>query len=594
MRDKTSSTRFTNVSRAMTWAAPLLFMAACQGTGTTETTSAESSAAPILGGHQDFGGGHDDDDLFDDIGRARGAVLTSRNDNSRTGANLSEGTLTPSNVNVSSFGLVYTRNLDGKVYAQPLFVPHVKVSFLHHRDIVYVVTEHNTVYAFDANDAANPNPVWSRNLGPSVPSVDVNVPGRSCLDITPEIGISQTPTIDLDKQTMYVVAKVEENGIQNHRIFALDIRTGADKHAPTDLAASVPGTASDSVGGVLTFNPVRHNVRAGLLLHDDVLYVAATSHCDFPPWHGWVFAYDARTLRQLAVWVTTPDGAGGGVWQSGAGLSADDSGNVYAVAGNGTYEDGTVKPQIEFGQTIAKLKLKGNKLDLLDWFIPFNVDLQNFEDADLASPAMLIPDSNALVALTRAGRVPLKQMAEAYVLPRDNFGHFHAAQADEIAQTVLLSDPDNTADPTNNLLQRAYTMVHFKGPSGARIYCWAQNDFPRAYAFDGTHMNPTPVATGTDRAVSTTVTGMTSLSADRDRNGILWGSINVDNTDKNIAKTMLFAFDAETLQTLWNSRQNQARDEVGTWGKWAYPTVAGGKVFLGNADSQLRVYGLLP
>jgi hypothetical protein len=242
---------------------------------------------------------------------------------------------------------------------------------------------------------------------------------------------------------------------------------------------------------------------------------------------------------------------------------------------------------------VSKLKLNGDKLDLLDWFIPFNVDLQNFEDADLASAPLLVPHTNLIVAMTRGGRVPLKQMAEAYVLPRDNFGHFHANQADEIAQTVLLSDPDNTADPTNSLLQRAYTMVHWRGPTGARLYCWAQNDFPRAYALEGGGLNPTPVATGTDRAVSTTVTGMTSISANGARDGILWGSINVDNADKNIAKTMLFAFDATTMQTLWNSRQNQARDEVGTWGKWAYPTIAGGKVFLANADAQLRVYGLL-
>jgi hypothetical protein len=588
MGDTKSHPRLGNVLRGATCIAALLLVGSCDGSlGQDVGTQNEATQKSLLDGHVGF--------------RSRAAVLTSRNDNSRTGANLFESALKPSNVKMSSFGLRYTRNLDGKVYAQPLFVPDVwQVHFdgwrLHisRHDIVYVVTEHNTVYAFDANDAANATPLWSRTLGPSVPSVDVNVPGRSCLDITPEIGISQTPTIDIETQTMYVIAKVEENGVQNHRIFALDIRTGADLHTPTDLVGSVPGTASDSVNGVLTFNPVRHNVRAGLLLQNHVLYVAATSHCDFPPWHGWVFAYDAATLHQRALWVTTPDGAGGGIWQSGAGLSADDTGAIYAVAGNGTYEDGTVKPQTGFGQTIAKLKLTGDKLDLLDWFIPFNVDVQNFEDADLASPAMLIPNSNALVALTRAGRVPLKQMAEAYVLPRDNFGHFHAAQADEIAQTVLLSDPDNTADPLNTLVQRAYTMVHFKGPSGARIYCWAQNDFPRAYAFDGTKMNPVPVATGTDRAVSTTVTGMTSLSADGTKNGILWGSINVDNADKNIAKTMLFAFDAETLQTLWTSRQNQARDEVGTWGKWAYPTVAGGKVFLGNADSQLKVYGLLP
>src|SRR6185503_16982618 len=155
------------------------------------------------------------------------------------------------------------------------------------------------------------------------------------------------------------------------------------------------------------------------------------------------------------------------------------------------------------------------------------------------------------------------------------------------AQTVTLSDPDNMADPTNNLVQRAYNLVYFKGAAGqARLYSWAQNDFPRAFALAGTTLTPTPVATGTALAVSSTVTGMLSISANGAQNGILWGTINVDNADKNIAKTMLYAFDAQTLATLWNSRENRDRDEVGTWGKFAFPTVAGGKVFVANADSQ--------
>jgi hypothetical protein len=533
--------------------------------------------------------GNDEQDVDQDW---YGSVLTSRNNNARTGANLGERILTPSNVSVDNFGLVYTRQLEGKVYAQPLYVSRLSIPNVGRRNVVYVVTEHNMVYAFDADDAANATPIWSRNLGPTVPAPDVNVPGRNCVDITPEIGISSAPVIDLDEGVMYVVAKVEEAGVQNLRINVLDIRTGASVRDPVDVGGSVPGTASDSVNGVLTFNPVRHNVRAGLLLHHGVLYVTASAHCDFPPWHGWVFAYQAGNLKQRGLWVTTPDGEGGAPWMSGMGMSADRSG-VYVVNGNGTYENGMIKPMNGFGQTLAKLQLTKNGLELQDWFIPFNVDLQNFEDADLASAPMLVPNSNLVVAMSRGGRVPLKQMASAYILPRDNFGHFHANQADEIAQTVIVSDPDNTADPTNTLLQRAYTMAHWQGPAGARLYCWAQNDFARAYSLENGGLNPAPVATGTDRAVSTTVTGMISISANGDRDGILWGSINVDNADKNVAKTMLFAFDATTMQTLWNSRQNRARDEVGTWGKWAYPTIAGGKVFLANADAQLRVYGLL-
>jgi hypothetical protein len=583
MRDIMGLLRSPRVLRGATCVAAALVIGSCDGTSSTDQVE---QAQGVLGSQVDF--------------HTRGAVVTSRNDNARTGANLNETALKPSNVNVNKFGLRYTRQLDGKVYAQPLYVPNVLILSVEgysvrasRHDVVYVVTEHNTVSAFDANDDLNPTPLWSRTLGPSVPSVDVNVPGRSCLDITPEIGISATPTIDVNQHTMYVVAKVEEAGVQNHRIFALDIRTGENMHAPVDIHATVPGTASDSVNGMITFDPVRHNVRAGLLLDQGVLYVAGTSHCDFPPWHGWIFAYQAQTLEQKAVWISSPDGEASGVWQSGAGLSADNSG-IYALVGNGTYEDGTMKAQNSFGQSIVKFKLTGNTLNMLDWFTPYNVVLQNFEDADLASAPLLVPDTNLVVGMSRGGRVPLKQAATAYVLPRDNFGHFHSAQTDEVAQTVNVSDPDDKADPTNSLLQRAYDMVYFKGPSGPRLYCWTQHDFPRAYDVQTTKLNPTPSVTGTLIAASTTVTGMLSISASGGDNGIVWGTINVDNSDKNIAKTLLAAFDATTLTTLWTSRDNQARDEVGTWGKWAYPTVAGGLVFVGNADSQLKAYGLLP
>lgn len=589
MRGTKNHLRFASLLRGAKRVSPcllaIMLIGSCDDSMAPDPTQTDESQN-ILGNGFDF--------------RTRGAVLTSRNDNARTGANLAESVLKPSNVKVATFGLRYTRQLDGKVYAQPLFVPNLlmvkfegwKVKVSRH-DVVYVVTEHNTVYAFDANDDTNATPLWSRTLGPAVPSVDVNVPGRSCLDITPEIGISGTPTIDINTQTMYVVAKVEEAGVQNHRIFALDLRTGDNRRKPVDIHASVAGTSTDAVGGMVNFDPVRHNIRAGLMLHEGNLYVAAAAHCDFPPWHGWVFAYNAQTLDQKAVWMTSPDGEASGIWQSGAAMSADNQG-VYAVVGNGTYEDGTMKAQNSFGQTVAKLKLNGNKFDLVDWFTPFNVVLQNFEDADLASAPLLVPDTNLIVAMSRGGRVPLKQAATAYVLPRDNFGHFHAVQTDEVAQTVNVSDPDNTADPTNNLLQRAYDMVYFKGPAGPKLYCWTQNDFPRAYDVQGTKLGATPSVTGTLVAASTTVTGMLSISANGSKDGIVWGTINVDNSDKNIAKTMLAAFDATTLQTLWTSRQNQARDEVGTWGKWAYPTVGGGLVFVGNADMQLKAYGILP
>jgi hypothetical protein len=290
-----------------------------------------------------------------------GAVATSRNDNYRTGANTREKKLRPKKINVDRFGLQFTRQVDGKIFAQPLFVPRVKTADRGRHDIVYAVTAHNTVFAFDAKDASRDTPLWSRNLGPSVPNsdltgVDASGAPRSCNNMAPEVGITGTPTIDLASQTMYLVAKIKENGQWFNRLFALDIGTGDLRRAPVDIDGSVPGTGDGSVGGVIAFNGRRHNQRAGLLLQNGVLYIAFAAHCDNPPHHGWVFAYDANTFERKANWVTTPDGESAGIWQSGVGLSADDAGRVYFTAGQGVYpptwvacRTGSVRPSASSG-----------------------------------------------------------------------------------------------------------------------------------------------------------------------------------------------------------------------------------------------------
>lgn len=305
------------------------------------------------------------------------AVLTSRNDNYRTGAQISEKDLRPNKINVNNFGHKFTRQVDGKIYAQLLYVPKVRTADGHKHDIVYASTAHNTVFAFDANDESRTEPLWSRNLGPSVPNTDTAIPTRSCNNMTPEIGIVGTPTIDRKRETMYLVAKIKENGLWFNRLFALDIATGDLRRPPVDIEGSVPGTGDTSVNGVLTFEGRRHNQRPGLLLLKRVLYIAFAAHCDVPPHHGWVFAYDAKTFERKAVWSTTPDGESAGIWQSGVGLSADDEGRVYFTAGQGVYPPYVGRVQNGFGQTVGKLFLKNNTLVLEDWFIPSEVQMQN-------------------------------------------------------------------------------------------------------------------------------------------------------------------------------------------------------------------------
>src|ERR1035437_6213803 len=272
-------------------------------------------------------------------------VLTQHNDNFRTGANLNEYVLTVSNVSTSQFGKLFTRTVDGEIYAQPLYVNGLMISNNLH-NVVYVETEHNSVYAFDADDPAASNALWQVNLGTSVPIADIN----GCTDLKPELGITGTPVIDLTSNTMYVDAKtkVVTNSVTSYsqRLHALDLVTGQEKFGgPVAIQGSVPGTGTGSVDGPLTFDPLFQHSRAGLLLLSNTVYVAFGSHCDFGNYHGWLFGFNATNLQQTAVFCTTPNAGsnngGGGIWGSGMGPAADAERQIFSKTGNGTLRTGT-------------------------------------------------------------------------------------------------------------------------------------------------------------------------------------------------------------------------------------------------------------
>lgn len=323
-------------------------------------------------------------------------VLTSRNDAARTGANLAEKVLTTSNVGGTTFGKLFTRNLDGQVYAQPLYVGGVNG-----KNLVYVATEHNTVYAFDADDLrVTAPPVWQKNFGPSVPAADTG-----CVLLTPEIGITSTPVIDVVAKTIWFTAKTKENGAYVHRLHALDIANGLERaNSPVAITASAPGTGAGSVGGIVTMNPLRHMNRPGLLKAGNSIYLGFASNCDIGPYHGWVLGYDATTLAQTAVHVDTPDGSEGGIWHGGVGLNADENGDVFYVSGNGTF-DGVSN----FGNSVVRLHPDGaagpaNGLTVASFFTPFDSSDANDGDFDLGSTGgMLIPGTQLLVTGDKRG-----------------------------------------------------------------------------------------------------------------------------------------------------------------------------------------------
>ncbi|MGC2326310.1 MAG: hypothetical protein WA604_06335, partial [Candidatus Sulfotelmatobacter sp.] len=292
---------------------------------------------------------------------AFGQVTTSQYDNLRTGATLNEKILTPQNVNARQFGKLGAFKVDGAVYAQPLFVPGVEIPGKGKHNVIYVATEHDSVYAFDAEPPGDA-PLWQVSFLDRKRSL-TTVPTRDtqCPFIQPEVGITSTPVIDLKTGTLYVLARTMADPTFGDKeyfqhLHALAITTGAEKFGgPKLISASVPGRGEGNSNGQVPFNPLRENPRAALLLVNSTVYLTWASSCDLDPYHGWVMAYDAETLSQKAVLNVTPDGTEGGIWASDAGLAADPNGNVYVPTGNGTFD--AASGGRDYGDSVLKLAL---------------------------------------------------------------------------------------------------------------------------------------------------------------------------------------------------------------------------------------------
>ena len=510
-------------------------------------------------------------------------VLTQHNDVGRSGANLSETILTPSNVNAGGFGKLFSVPADGHIYAQILYVSGLTIGGGKH-NVFFVATAHNSVYAYDADTGEN---YWQVNLGPSVPSSDINTPNMPV-----EIGIIATPVIDPAGQTLYCVAATKESGKYLYRLHALDLVTGEEKlGGPTLIQASVHGTGAANVNGVITLDPFKHNNRPGLLLLGGTIYTAFASHEDYDPYHGWILAYSASTLKQTAVFNVTPNGSRGGIWQAGGGLTADASGNVYVMTGNGT----TSAPSggDDYGEAFLKMSLSGSTLSVKDWFIPNNYDAMNSADNDLGASGVLgIPNTNLIVGGGKEGKL--------YLLDTNNMGHYNAG-ADPVLQEFQAV---HSRGSTGHLHGGS---VYWNGPTGPHIYLWGENDFVRAYPFypaAGTapaYFGTTASSVGSDYSPALTSVygmpgGMLSLSANGAQNGIVWAATPYDGDSIHAVVNGIFrAYDATNLsKELWNSKQVPARDDLGLFAKYNPPTIANGKVYLPTFSHQVCVYGLLP
>ncbi|MGB2890177.1 MAG: Ig-like domain-containing protein [Candidatus Acidiferrales bacterium] len=516
-------------------------------------------------------------------------VFTYHNDLSRTGQNLNETSLTTSNVNVNTFGKRFSQPVDGQIYAQPLYVPNVAIQGKGSHNVIFVATEADSVYAFDAdnNAGANVSPLWKASLidaahgaSPAATPVSNNDVG-GCTDLQPIIGITATPVIDPSSGTLYVEAKSKENGGFVHRLHAIDITTGNEKApGPVAITATVPGSGDGSSGGQLTFNPQTQNSRPGLLLLNGIVYLAFASHCDISPYHGWLFAYDISTLSQKGVYVTTPNGGLGGFWMSGAGFAADGNGNIYGATGNGTF-DTTNVPATELGDSI--LKLSGSNLSLLDYFTAFDQATLSSNDLDVGSGgALLLPDQpgnhpHVLVQASKEGTI--------YLVDRDQMtaGNQHfCSNCNGDTQIVQESTPASVGGMWS---MPAYWNNH--------VYVWGSGDVLRSIPLTNGLLDFAHITTSTH---SYGFPGATpSISANGTSNGIVWSidSSQYGSPGPGPGPAVLHAHDAANVANeLWNSSQaSNSRDTAGNAVKFTVPTIANGKVYIGTA-TEVDVYGL--
>jgi hypothetical protein len=501
-------------------------------------------------------------------------VLTYHNDVERTGRNLTETSLTPANVNSTTFGKRFQVTLDGVVDAQPLYVSGVAIPNQGTHNLLIVATENDSMYALDADNGSQ---LWKTSLLASgeTPSDD-----RNCSQVTPQIGITSTPAIQLKSGTPAAIFAVamskDSSGNYHQRLHKLNLATGKQMVAALEITAKYPGTGDNSTNGSVVFDPAQYKERSGLLLLNGVVYLAWGSHCDIRPYTGWVMGYDAGTLASVSLLNVTPNGSDGAIWGSGAGLAADASGAIYFLDANGTF-DSSLNAQGfpssgDFGNAFIKLSATGGKLTVVDYFTMDNTQSESNGDVDLGSGgALVLPPMTDSSGNTQKLAIGAGKDGNIYLVNRENMGKFHTQNDSSIYQEIDGALPGGIWS-----MPAFYNDYVYFGAVGGPI---------RAFQFSKAMLGTTPASV---TSTSFPYPGATpSISAHGSANGILWAV-------ESSSTAVLHAYLANNLATeLYNSSQaSGGRDDFGAGNKFMVPTIANGKVYVGTPTG-VAAFGLL-
>jgi hypothetical protein len=501
-------------------------------------------------------------------------VVTYHNDIARTGQNLQETILTTGNVNSSNFAKLFTFPVDGIIDAEPLYLSKVSIPGKGTHNVVYTVTENDSVYAFDADGGTLLWQISVLGSGES-PSDD-----HGCGQISPQIGITSTPVIDRSSGphgTIYVIAMSKTSSSYFQRIHALDMTTGAEEFGgPVAVKAMYPGTGDDSHDGYVIFDPAQYAERQGLLLLNHVIYTAWTSHCDQRPYTGWLIGYDEGTLARTSVLNLTPNGNEGSIWQSGSGIASDGK-NLFFLDANGTFDTTLNKKGFpsrgDYGNAFLKVSTTNRKLAVVDYFNMFNTVQESENDEDLGSGgALVLPPMKDAKGKTQSLAIGAGKDQNIYLVNRKNMGKFNPNNDNAIYQEI------------DGVLEGGEwaTSAYFNGS----IYFGPQSNYLLQFQFSKAKLSTSPLSKS---VASFAYPGTTpSVSANGSANGIVW---TIEHSDPN---DVLHAYDAANLANeLYNSNQaaNQ-RDNFGTASHFGTPMIVNGKVYLGTTNN-VSVFGLL-